>query len=127
VQQFRFNLQESSSNMAGEDKEDAMLLAVLFEDDPAAGPEIRRRHMPAHLAFLERHGAQIRAAGPLQDSDGGAAGGLWLVEADDHAAVEALVKADPFWAAGLRRTVRLLGWNRVFADGRRLTEADAGG
>ena len=68
-----------------------MLYAVLFEDDPARGPEVRRQHMPAHLGFLEANARHIRAAGPLRDSSGEAAGGLWLVEADTLQAVDALV------------------------------------
>ena len=83
-----------------------MLYAVLFEDDPAKTGE-RRRHMPAHLAFLEREADRIRAAGPLLDGEAGA-GGLWLVE------------ADPFWPTGLRRSVRILAWRQVFSDGRRV-------
>ncbi|MHB1304055.1 MAG: YciI family protein [Acidiphilium sp.] len=76
--------------------------------------------MPDHLAFLERNAAAIAAAGPLRDPAAGvAAGGLWIVEAADRATVEILVHTDPFWSTGLRRSVRILAWNRVFADGRR--------
>ena len=95
-----------------------MLYAVLFEDDPAKADE-RRRHMPAHLAFLEREADRIRAAGPLLDGEAGA-GGLWLVEAGSESAVRRLVEADPFWPTGLRRSVRILAWRQVFSDGRRL-------
>jgi uncharacterized protein YciI len=42
------------------------------------------------------------------------------VEADDFGAVDALVKEDPFWPTGLRKTVRIVRWTQVFADGRRL-------
>jgi hypothetical protein len=97
-----------------------MLYAVLFEDneDQAA---MRTKHMTDHLAFLERHGAQITAAGPLKDAkDGAPAGGLWLVEAEDANAVRALIKADPFWPTGLRKSLRLLTWTQVFAQGKRL-------
>ncbi len=96
-----------------------MLFAVLFEDDPAKA-EMRARHMPAHLAFLEANAASIRAAGPLTEPrDGAGAGGLWLVEAESAEIVEALVQADPFWPTGLRRSARVLAWTRVFAEGRR--------
>lgn len=96
------------------------LFAVLFEDDPALADEARRRHMAEHLAFLERNAASVRAAGPLRDAgDGAPAGGLWIVEAEDRARVEALVREDPFWPTGLRRSVRVLAWNQVFADGAR--------
>lgn len=97
-----------------------MLYAVLFEDDSARAAEIRREVLPAHLAFLERNAAHIQAAGPLRARSGEPAGGLWLVQADDPAAVDALVRADPFWPTGLRRSVRILGWSQVFAEGRRL-------
>jgi len=95
-----------------------MLFAVLFEDDPAKADE-RPKHMQAHLAFLEAEAASVRAAGPLQDAEG-PAGGLWLVEAVDYTAVDSLVRRDPFWPTGLRRRVRILAWQQVFAEGRRL-------
>jgi uncharacterized protein len=100
-------------------KDDAMLFAVLFTDNPAQAAA-RQRLMPDHLAFLERNAAQIHAAGPLRHADGSGAGGLWLVEADSADAVEALTKSDPFWPTGLRESVRVLAWTQVFADGRRL-------
>ncbi|MGE0724462.1 MAG: YciI family protein [Alphaproteobacteria bacterium] len=94
------------------------LFAVLLEDDPSRA-DVRSRLMPDHLAFLEAHPA-IRSAGPLRDPMNDApAGGLWLVEAVDAALVDALVRADPFFPAGLRRAVRILEWRQVFADGAR--------
>jgi uncharacterized protein len=96
-----------------------MLYVILFEDDESRA-EMRPRHMADHLAFLEANSA-IRAAGPLSDADTGAAtGGLWLVEVDSLEAVQALYRADPFWPTGLRKSVRVLRWRQVFADGRRL-------
>lgn len=97
-----------------------MIYAVLFEDDPVVGVDIRRRHMPMHLAFLERNASRITAAGPTQSASDSTVGGLWLVEADSPDAVDALVKEDPFWSTGLRRSVRILHWSQVFADGKRL-------
>jgi uncharacterized protein YciI len=96
-----------------------MLYIVLFTDDPDRAA-IRGRLMPEHLAFLESHRDRIRAAGPLIEADGSAAGGLWLVEAANGQAVDDLVKCDPFWPTGLRKAVRILQWAQVFADGRRL-------
>lgn len=96
-----------------------MLYAVLFTDN-ADHADGRRRLMPAHLDFLERHRAQVRAAGPLLENDGAGAGGLWLVDAESHDAVIELVQTDPFWPTGLRKMVRVLLWAQVFAEGRRL-------
>lgn len=97
-----------------------MLFTVLFEDNPDLEVDPRAQLMPAHLAFLERRAARIRAAGPLSSESGAVAGGLWLVEAADAAEVRALVEDDPFWPSGLRKSVRILAWKQVFAEGRRL-------
>ena len=96
-----------------------MFFAVLFEDDDSRA-DMRPKHMPDHLAFLESNANSIHAAGPLKDTQNDApAGGLWIVEADSAQAVRALVEADPFWPTGLRKFVRVLEWTQVFADGER--------
>ena len=96
-----------------------MLFIVLFVDNPEHA-DARRRLMSAHLHFLERHSAAIRAAGPLRNpSTSEDAGGLWLVEAETSEAVRQLYETDPFWPTGLRRSVQVLEWRQVFADGRR--------
>ncbi len=97
-----------------------MHYVVFFEDNPdKAGA--RSKHMPAHLAFLAENAASVQAAGPLKDTASGeGAGGLWLVEASEPEAVEALVRADPFYPTGLRRSWRILAWHQVFADGKAL-------
>lgn len=97
-----------------------MLYAVFFEDNPAADPNLRKNHMPAHLAFLARHAVTVRAAGPLLACADEPPGGLWLVEAEDADEVTALIKDDPFWPTGLRASWRIFQWQRVFADGKAL-------
>ena len=97
-----------------------MIYAVFFEDEPSRMDE-RPRHMPAHLAFLADNADRIEAAGPLLDTAGNEpAGGLWLVSADRPEDVRALVESDPFWPTGLRKSVRILAWKQVFADGQAL-------
>jgi uncharacterized protein YciI len=97
---------------------DDVIYVAFFTDNPEHA-EARRRLMPAHLAFLETQKDRIRAAGPLREADGTPAGGLWLVEAESRDMVEDLYRKDPFWPTGLRRSVRVLEWTQVFADGRR--------
>ena len=97
-----------------------MKFVVLFEDNPDAGQDLRVRHMADHLAFLERHASRVEAAGPLKTQAGFPAGGLWIVAADHADEVQRLVEEDPFWPTGLRKSVRVLSWPRVFAGGRRL-------
>ncbi len=97
-----------------------MLYAVMFQDDPDADPQIRPVHMARHLDFLTRNAGHILAAGPLTVPGDAPSGGLWLVEADSAAKVSELVQADPFWPTGLRLSVTIREWRRVFADGQRL-------
>lgn len=96
-----------------------MIFVVVFEDnDEQAG--MRKAHMDEHLAFLEKNAEKVRAAGPLKDAVTDApAGGLWLVEATDTTEVQTLIETDPFWPTGLRKSVRILEWRHVFAEGRR--------
>ncbi|QND49647.1 hypothetical protein HB780_29620 [Rhizobium lusitanum] len=96
------------------------LFAVLFEDDRHHAAEIRQKYLERHFDFLRANAARIKTAGPLSIEGEAFAGGLWLVEAQEAAEVDRLVKADPFWSAGLRKSVQILVWNRVFADGARL-------
>jgi uncharacterized protein YciI len=95
-----------------------MIYAVFFEDDDSRA-DMRAKHMTEHLAFLESNARNIQAAGPLTDTkDDNPAGGLWLVEADSPQVVHELIETDPFWPTGLRKSIRVLQWTQVFADGR---------
>lgn len=97
-----------------------MKYAVLFEDNEEFA-HMRPRHMADHLQFLADNGACINAAGPLKDAvSADPAGGIWIVDADDAGQVQALVEQDPFYPTGLRKSIRILEWTRVFADGTRL-------
>ena len=79
-----------------------MFFAVIFRDNPNADPALRARHMADHLKFLEANATHIQAAGPLAPDTITGPGGLWLVEAESSAEVQALIEADPFWLTGLR-------------------------
>ncbi|WP_338550794.1 YciI family protein [Roseovarius phycicola] len=93
-----------------------MTFIVLFED--ADGKEhLRQAHMADHLAFLAANAGIITAAGPLFAANGDGHGGMWNVATEDVASVEALVRADPFYPTGLRKTYTVLEWRHVFRDG----------
>lgn len=95
------------------------MYVVFFEDEGSAATQ-REKHMQAHLAFLEQNADRITAEGPLRDPRSGLpSGGLWTVNCDNEDEVWQLVKNDPFWPTGLRKSVDIQCWNRVFADGRR--------
>lgn len=92
---------------------------VLFEDNEENASK-RSEFMKEHLAFLEANAAQISAAGPMKNAKTGShAGGMWLVNAESFDDAMALVKADPFWPTGLRKSIEILEWTKVYADGAR--------
>lgn len=94
-----------------------MKYLVLFEDNPGVGTDVRSLHMAAHRQFLADNSDNVDAAGPLHESDGSNAGGAWVVEGDSESEVERLIKEDPFWPTGLRKSYRILQWTQVFANG----------
>lgn len=97
-----------------------MKYVVLFEDNDEFA-HMRQQHMAEHLQFLTDNSDLIDAAGPLTDAaSADPAGGIWIVDANDAARVRELVESDPFYPTGLRQSIRILEWTRVFADGRRL-------
>ena len=99
-----------------------MKFIVTFEDNEEMA-HMRQKHMVDHLSFLESNRASIDAAGPLfrvENNEG--AGGIWVVEANSDEEVHNLVKSDPFWPTGLRKSYAVLGWKQVFANGKRLID-----
>lgn len=96
-----------------------MLYAVLLEDEPK-NADARPKHLKDHVAYLDSILGKLRSAGPLTDpKTGGAAGGLWTVEAESAEDVMKLIEADPFYKAGLRKSVRILQWKLVFTEGKK--------
>jgi len=95
-----------------------MLFVVQFEDvygeQPHRLPE-RAQHMADHLSFLASHSDRVIAAGALRPSaDGTPTGGIWILNAESEAAAEAFYKDDPFWKAGLRKSVRVSHWAKAY-------------
>jgi uncharacterized protein len=78
-------------------------------------------HRPAHRAYLTSlvEKDQLFASGPFDD----APGALIVYEADSPEAAEALLRADPFHAAGVfvRWTIR--PWKVIFGNPRLLPSA----
>ena len=86
----------------------------VYADHPERLPE-RALHLPEHLAFLERNAGQVIAAGALRPTEDAAlVGGVWIVNASSKAEAEALLRQDPLWVAGLRRSVRVSHWAKAF-------------
>lgn len=90
-----------------------VLFAVIFRDKPGQGA-VRQQWLDAHIGWVDEHGAVVRVAGSLRHEPGEVPiGGLWIVEAESKAAVDALLRTDPFWTAGLRESVEILHWSKA--------------
>ncbi len=97
-----------------------MLFAVMLEDEPK-NADARPKHRGAHQAYLEKNLDKVRDAGPLLDPTSGASlGGMWLVEAENEGDVRKIVENDPFYHAGLRKSVRIAWWKLVFSGGKKV-------
>jgi len=97
-----------------------MKFLVMFQDNEDLAP-MRQKYMLDHLSFLEENRSSIMKAGPLTNSDTGQnAGGVWVVDAESSTDVHNLVKSDPLWPTGIRKSYSVLSWKQVFADGSRL-------
>jgi hypothetical protein len=94
--------------------------AVHFEDDPARHA-VRETWRKSHLAFLGAHADRVLAAGALcREGSDAPVGGLWLVSAASELQARELIEADPYFAHGLRRTVRVWRYEAAL-PGRTLT------
>jgi uncharacterized protein YciI len=95
-----------------------MLFVVQFEDVYADQPERlseRAALMAEHLAFLAEHGERVIASGALRDAEESIPiGGVWILNVANKAEAESLYKEDPFWRAGLRKSVRVSVWAKAF-------------
>ncbi|MBH0237917.1 YciI family protein [Methylobrevis albus] len=90
-----------------------MLFAVSCLDKPGHA-EVRTDNRPAHVAWLKANGAAIKAAGPYLSDDGAVMNGsLLIVEAEDRAALDALLAQDPYLHADLFDSVTVRPWKWV--------------
>ena len=84
------------------------LFVIICKDKPGA-LETRLATRPTHLDYLNGSGL-VKAAGPLLDDAGNPTGSLLIVEAEDKAAVQALLDNDPYTAAGVFASAEVHAW-----------------
>ena len=87
-----------------------MPLFVLTCADKAGALDLRMATREAHLAYVREHMGMIKVAGPFLGEDGGMIGSMFVIEAEDAAAVEAFSAADPYRLAGLFDQVSVRNW-----------------
>lgn len=85
-------------------------IVVLKDRQDAESRTIRKNRFPEHFQFLESHFDSIVFSCGLREDSGDDApfvGGLWMVEAETKADVEALLGRDPYFQLGLRDTIEI--------------------
>ena len=87
---------------------------VFYGTDGPGGEAIRARVREAHRAHIriDQPGCRMVAAGVLVEDDGARMDGTLLVfDADDRAAVERFMAADPYSREGLFGKIEIRRWN----------------
>ena len=86
-----------------------MLYVIHGIDKP--GGELRKSLIEDHRAYMHGQDIPVISSGPLLGDDGETMiGSLIIVEAEDRAAVEALVAGDPFYNAGVFERIEISAW-----------------
>jgi uncharacterized protein YciI len=84
-------------------------IAIFTDIDDGAA--IRGELTAAHQKFLRDNKGRLRLAGAVRDEHGGTpAGGVWVFDTETKAEADAIVRADPFFSAGLRSSYQLFAW-----------------
>ena len=83
-------------------------VAIEYSQDKAKVDTARPAHRAYLTSLIEKN--QLFASGPFEDGSGA----MIVYEADSPEAVEALMQADPFFAAGVFLTWTIRPWKVVF-------------
>ncbi|QES88131.1 YciI family protein [Rhizosphaericola mali] len=90
---------------------------IVRSQDHADKLAVRQEFTADHKAFLAKYTDQILIPGTLFLEEGGAAqGSIWIIKADSKEEVEKICLQDPFRINGLRKSVEIFIWSRVFPD-----------
>ena len=92
-----------------------MRWVAIFEDTPAI-LEVRKKHQPAHLAYLQACESEILIAGGFREAPGSVfVGGLWVLEVASRERVIELIENDPYFVNGAR-SYKVLVWGKAFGE-----------
>jgi uncharacterized protein YciI len=86
-----------------------MLFALTCNDKPNS-LDLRMSIRPNHLAFLDKLGNKLKAAGPFLNDQEKPTGSLIIIEAENLEAAKAIAAQDPYAIAGLFASVDIRPW-----------------
>jgi len=68
-----------------------------------------------HVAYAKAHPELLIGGGLKHDANSDFCGAMWIVEANEKEAVEALIVADPFYVAE-HRSFEIFAWGKILED-----------
>lgn len=90
------------------------MLFVFFCTDKAGHLGVRQENRAAHLAYLDKYGDKLFAAGATFADDGTTMNGsLIILDLADLAEAKAFAAGDPYTRAGLFESVSIRPWKKV--------------
>ncbi|MDJ0977647.1 MAG: YciI family protein [Erythrobacter sp.] len=92
-----------------------MGLYAFYCRDGEAGPQLREKVLQDHLAHIEAHIEDYAVAGPLKQGDT-TIGSLLVINADDEAEARAKFEADPYFTAGVWKSINATAFHGVAGD-----------
>lgn len=87
-----------------------MTLFVLIGVDKPVASELRASARGDHLAYLDRHKAMVKLAGPFLDEAAQPTGSMLIIEAPNLEAAEAFQADDPYVKAQLFQSSDARAW-----------------
>ena len=93
-----------------------MAWLVICRDAPDSAA-LRRDHLRAHLAYIEKIMERISVAGPLfADAAGAMNGSCFIYGTDDPEEARRLLRNDPYYLAGVYEHVEMRAFRPVAGD-----------
>lgn len=86
------------------------LFVIQWTDKPGEGPGIRAATRQDHLDWIATKPGVVKLGGPFLDTEGGMAGSLLIIEAEDLKAAEDFHAQDPYTRAGLFEQSSVTPW-----------------
>lgn len=86
----------------------ALFVLACFDHEDALDRRMAVRS--SHLAYVDANREQLKVAGPMFDAAGRMAGSLFILDAEDEAAVEAFSAADPYRLNDVFERVEIRGF-----------------
>ena len=98
---------------------------LILATDKANREMIRDELRGIRIKWLDANKGRILAAGGMvDDHNRHVSGGLLIIDAESRADAEEFANGDPFTAADLYETIKIVRWRKVFFDYRRIVEPD---